>query len=91
MGTYHMPVIFVIEADSLEDAQIALAEWNDDIDLDRDVPTGTEDVDVQPNCEVNDEGQRILCLPSLDDEDTGTSADDNDDADDFNDASEGDL
>lgn len=86
MATYHLPVIFAIDADSIEEAQNALVEWGDSIDLNQDVPTGTEDIDIAPNCESNDEGQRVLYLPALEeDPDTDESIEEEDFADDSDD------
>lgn len=89
MGTYYMPIVFTIEADSIEEAQNALSEWSDSIDMNTDVPNGTDDVDISPTCEYNDEGQRVLYLPVIENDlDTDSDVDDMDDGDDFNDSEE---
>jgi hypothetical protein len=87
MAVFHMPMVLEIEADSLEDAQRAMDEWVGDIDINDDLPAGTEDIDVSPTCEYNDEGQRLLYLPTVD-ESEEDGLDDDDDSDDFNDGEE---
>lgn len=74
MPVFSMPVIINIEADTLAEAQKSLEEWNDSVDMDDDLPVGTEDIDIEPATELNEEGQRILILPvneDLDEEDQG--------------------
>lgn len=85
MAVFHMPIVLQIEADSLEEAQKAIDDWVSEVDMDDDLPTGTEDIDASPNCDYNDEGQRLLYLPTIDESDEDTKDDDDDD-DDFNDA-----
>ena len=81
MAMYSIPVVFTIEADSLEEAQKAVEEWADEVDEDN-LPAGTGDVDAAPHC-IDGEDGRTLHLPTNEDVDT----DDLDDGvDDFNDA-----
>ena len=87
MAVFHMPIVLEIEADSLEEAQKAMDDWVGEIDIDDDLPTGSEDIDVSPTCEYNDEGQRLLYLPTVDESDED-GIDDDDDSDDFNDGEE---
>lgn len=82
-----MPMVLEIEADSAEEAQKAMDDWVSEIDIDDDLPTGTEDIDVSPTCEYNDEGLRLLYLPTVDEVDEDTVEDDSD-GDDFNDGEE---
>lgn len=90
MAVFHMPIVLQIEADSLEDAQKAIDDWVSEVDMEDGMPTGTEDIDGSPNCEYNDEGQRLLYLPTADEVDEDIDEDDDDD-DDFNDAESDDL
>jgi hypothetical protein len=88
MALFAMPVVLMIEADSVEEAQKAIDDWSEEIDMGDDLPIGTEDLDTQPSCELNDEGQRVLYLPAVDEVDEDVEDDDRDDADDFNDSEE---
>lgn len=88
MTVFHMPIILQIEADSLEDAQKAVDDWAGELDMDDDLPLGTEDIDASPNCDFNDEGQKLLYLPAADELDEMAKSDDDDD---FNDGNEEDL
>lgn len=87
MAVFHMPMVIQIEADSVEEAQKAMDDWVTEIDMDDDLPLGTEDIDVSPNCDYNDEGQRLLYLPTIDEADEEATDEDSDD-DDFNDSEE---
>lgn len=76
----------MIEADSIEDAQKAIDDWSEDVDLEDNLPTGTEDLNPSPHCEYNDEGQRLVYLSTIDGcNDDDVDDDDDDDDDDFND------
>lgn len=86
MATFAIPVVLMIDADSIEEAQKAVEEWGEEIDMD-DLPAGTEDMDCAPACEFNDEGQRLLYLPS-EEETPKDLEDESDEEDDFNDAEE---
>lgn len=79
-----MPIVLMVEADSPEDAQKALEDWAEEVDINSDLPVGTEDMDVMPHCDNNDEGQRLLYLPTFEEEDLDELDNDNDE-DDFND------
>lgn len=87
MSVFAMPIIIMIEADSVEEAQKAIDDWGEEVELDNDLPVGTEDIDTEPQYELNDEGQRVLYLPALEecDEDGLDSDVGNDEDDDFND------
>jgi len=74
-----MPIILQIEADSAEEAQKAIDDWVGEIDINDDLPTGTEDIDGAPNCDYNDEGQRLLYLPTNDEADEDLKEEDEDD------------
>lgn len=86
MPVFAMPIILMIESESASEAKKAIDEWSEAVDLNYDLPTGTEDIDVSPSYEYNDEGQRVLLLPPIEevDEDSNEDTDDND-GDDFND------
>lgn len=87
MGVYHIPVVLIVRAESFEEAANNVEEWGDDVDVE-DLPEGTEEIDALPNCELNDEGQRLLYLPSVDGEDAAGFSDGEDidgSGDDFND------
>jgi hypothetical protein len=79
MAVFHMPIILQIEADSAEEAQKAIDDWVGEIDINDDLPTGTEDIDGAPNCDYNDEGQRLLYLPTNDEADEDLKEEDEDD------------
>lgn len=80
-----MPVVLMIDADSVEDAKTAIEDWCNEIDLNDDLPAGTEDIDISPNCDYNDEGQRILYLPTIEEGDNLSDDEDEDEDDDFQD------
>lgn len=84
MAVFAMPIILMIQADTTTEAQKALEEWEDNIDIHNDLPVGTNDIDISPSCELNDEGQRVLYLPAFEDidEDEDDDVDDDDDSDD---------
>lgn len=85
MPIFTMPVLLMIEADSASEAQKAIDDWSEEIELDNDLPVGTEDIDTSPNCENNDEGQRVLYLPVFEeDPEEDEIVTDDDDEDDFN-------
>lgn len=78
-----MPIVLMIDAESPEEAQKAVEDWSEEIDMNDALPTGTEDIDVAPPLEHNDEGQRILYLPVFEDFSDEETFDDEED--DFND------
>lgn len=63
-----MPIVILLEADSMKDAQKKLDDWLDELDLDH-MPEGTENVDVSPECDISDDSRTFL-LPNYDDEET---------------------
>lgn len=73
-----MPIVLIIDADSAEEAQDVIDTWAEEIEMDS-LPSGTEDVDYSPVCESDDEGRRVLYLPSED----FSSDEDSDEDDDF--------
>lgn len=78
-----MPIVLAIEADSAEEAQKAIDDWSEEVDMRDSLPLGTEDIDPAPEYELNDEGQRVLLLPALEenigDEDSDMDFDGTDD------------
>jgi hypothetical protein len=84
MAIFAMPIVLMIEADSVEEAQKSIDDWAEDIDHDY-LPAGLDDLDHSPQCDHNDEGQRLLYLATHDAADEELSSDDDED-DDFNDA-----
>lgn len=90
MSIFAMPIVLMIEADSIEEAQKAIDDWSEEVDLDEDLPVGTEDIDTTPPCDHNDEGQRLVYLPAVDDEDMDPDdeMDDDEEDDDFNGSSD---
>ncbi len=86
MAVFHMPIVLQIEADSLEDAQKVIDDWIVEIDIDDDLPAGTEDIDGSPNCEYGEDGHKVLYLPTekievIDDELVGEDDFNNDELD----------
>lgn len=88
MAIYTLPIVLMIEADSAEEAMKAVEDWSEEVDVGNDLPTGTEDIDIAPATETNDEGQRVLLLPMLEDIEDDDYMDDEDEADGFNDGDE---
>lgn len=83
MAIFAVPILLMIEASSLDEAQKSVDEWGNDMDLSDDFPEGTEDVDFEPNVEFNDEGARVLYMPTTEVSDE-LSDETNDTDDDFN-------
>ncbi len=88
MPRFAMPIVYMIEAENLEEAHKSIVEWVDETDL-NDMPAGTEDVDYELTVDQNDDGQRVIHLPPHEDEEDIDTIDD--DKDDFNDADLEDL
>jgi hypothetical protein len=84
MPVFAMPIVLMVEADSVEEAQKVIDDWSEEIDMSDDLPIGTEDLDTSPSTELNDEGQRVLYLPAIDEADEDIDDEDRDDEDDFN-------
>jgi len=90
MATFSIPIVLMIDAESAEEAQQLVDEWGEEVEMEDMLPTGTVDLDYSPNCDHNDDGQRLLILPSFDDQThlMDPAVDDDDESDDFNDADE---
>lgn len=82
MPLFQMPIVLTIKADSLDEAQEAIDDWNEELD---DLPAGTEEIDIEPDCEIDDvSGHKTLTLALADDDAdvlSGSSSDDDDDDD----------
>ena len=79
MPLFSMPVVFKIKAESLEEAQEIVDGWVEDLDMDHDVPDGTEDIDSAPEYEVDDDGNKIISISGTDEDEESSFSLDGDD------------
>jgi len=86
-----MPILLMIEADNFEEAQKAIDDWANEVELDNDLPVGTEDINITPEYECNDEGMRVLYLPCIEDDEDILDVEEDEETDDFNDAEDDDF
>lgn len=89
MPIFPMPIVLMIEANSIDEAQQAIDDWVETLDIETDLPTGTEELEAAPGTEVNDENQRVLFLSNTEDYALEENGDEeNDEQDHFNDSQE---
>lgn len=88
MPIFPMPIVFMIEANSVDEAQRAIDEWAETLDIETDLPAGTEELEAAPGTEVNDENQRVLFLSNTEDYALEENGEEDDQQDHFNDSQE---
>lgn len=70
MGLYSIPIIFNIEADSLDDAKQAMDEWHQSVNF-NDMPDGIDSIHYDLKTEIDpDDGSRVIYLPPIEEEDS---------------------
>ena len=82
MSIFSMPIVLKIKADTLEEAQESIDDWSDELDIDNDLPDGTQDIVSAPEFELDEDGCKVFTIPVMDDDGDDTPSY-NDEGDDF--------